>query len=69
MTPAELKARRERLNLSQAALAEALKVRQHHISRWEGGKVAITHMRAAWLGAEFSRLEKQSDQSSGRDNA
>jgi transcriptional regulator with XRE-family HTH domain len=57
MTPNELKARRERLNLSQAALAEAIKVRQHHLSRWETGSVPITEIRAAWLEQELRRLE------------
>lgn len=59
VTPDELKARRERLRLSQAALAEALKVRQPHISRWESGRVAITAMRAVWLEQELQRLESR----------
>lgn len=58
MTPVELKARRERLNLSQAALAEALNVRQHHLSRWETGTVPITKIRAAWLEQEIRKLEQ-----------
>lgn len=58
MTPQELRSRRERLNLSQAALAEALRVRQPHISRWESGRAAITYMRAAWLDQELRRLEE-----------
>ena len=55
MTPAELKARREQLNLTQEQLAAALKVRQPHISRWECGR--ITPMRSAWLEQEFKRIE------------
>jgi len=59
MTPQELRERREALNLTQAQLAERLKVRQHHLSRWEGGRIAITHMRAAWLDRELARLEAE----------
>lgn len=57
MTPADLRIRREALHLTQAQLAEALKVRQHHLSRWETGAVPITAIRAAWLDQELSRLE------------
>jgi DNA-binding transcriptional regulator YiaG len=57
MTPDELRTRRVALNLTQAELAEALGLRQHHISRWESGAVAITKMRAVWLGQKLSALE------------
>ena len=59
MTGPELKARRESLGLSQAALATLLKVRQPHIARWETGGAAITEMRAAWLRQEFERIERE----------
>ena len=57
MTPVELRERREALGLTQAQLAERLKVRQHHLSRWETGAVPITDLRAAWLDRELTRLE------------
>lgn len=57
MTPSELKERREALHLTQAQLAEVLKVRQHHLSRWETGAVPITEIRAAWLRQELGKLE------------
>lgn len=38
MTPLELKARREGLGLSIAALAEALNVAEKNLTRWEFGK-------------------------------
>lgn len=57
MTPADLRARRVALNMTQAELAEALGLRQPHISRWENGGKAITYMRAAWLDQELRRLE------------
>lgn len=60
MTPAALRERREALGLTQAQLAERLRVRQHHLSRWETGAVPITDIRAAWLDRELSRLEATS---------
>jgi transcriptional regulator with XRE-family HTH domain len=59
MTPTELRERREALSLTQAQLAERLNVRQPHLSRWERGRKAITHMRAAWLDRELSQLERE----------
>lgn len=59
MTPAELKERREALHLTQAQLAERLRVRQHQLSRWETGAVPITEIRSAWLDRELSDLERQ----------
>jgi transcriptional regulator with XRE-family HTH domain len=61
MTPDELRERREALHLTQAQLAEAISVRQHHLSRWETGAVPITAIRAAWLDQELRRLEHQRD--------
>lgn len=51
---------REALRLSQQEFAEHLKVMQHHLSRWERGRVPITAIRAAWLNQELSKLERQS---------
>lgn len=59
MTPTELRERREALNLTQAQIAEALDIKQHHVSRWETGDVPITRMRAAWLDQELRRLEDE----------
>ena len=58
MTPTELKGRREALHLTQQQMAEAIRVRQHHLSRWETGAVPITPIRAAWLDRELKRLER-----------
>jgi transcriptional regulator with XRE-family HTH domain len=58
MSPAELRARRIALNLTQAELAERLGLRQPHIARWESGAVAITAMRAVWLDQKLRALEQ-----------
>jgi transcriptional regulator with XRE-family HTH domain len=58
VTPEELRIRRVALNLTQAELAERLGLRQHHISRWESGTVAITAMRAVWLDVKLRALEQ-----------
>jgi DNA-binding transcriptional regulator YiaG len=44
MTPAELRTQRNKLGLSQAALASILQVRQATVSDWENDKQAIPHM-------------------------
>lgn len=59
MTPAELRAYRERLGMTQARLAGLLGVRQPHIARWERRGATITPMRAAWLRQEFRRIEAE----------
>ena len=43
MTPADLRAARIRLGLSQRALAQAFGVPQQTLSRWETGFMAIQH--------------------------
>jgi transcriptional regulator with XRE-family HTH domain len=58
MTCDELKERRTALGLTQAALADALKVRPQHLGRWESGQSIITDQRADWLERELSRLER-----------
>lgn len=40
---AEIRTRREAINLTQADLAEALNVTQATLSRWETGKVRVAH--------------------------
>jgi transcriptional regulator with XRE-family HTH domain len=65
MNPDELRQRRAALRLTQAQLAERLKVRQPHLSRWETGTVPITDVRAAWLDRELARLET-SERATGR---
>ena len=59
MTPEELRARRIRLDLSQASLAEDLGVTQHTISRWEEGKIKLTAPRSLWLDVEMKRIERK----------
>jgi transcriptional regulator with XRE-family HTH domain len=59
MTPDEFRARRKALRLSQTALAEALGVTQHTVSRWEQGKMAITAPRSVWLDLEMKRVERE----------
>jgi DNA-binding transcriptional regulator YiaG len=56
MTPKELKARRERLDLSQTELAKKLKVHLMTVSRWERGVVEIPHM----VEAALREIEKES---------
>lgn len=52
MTPAELRAAREALGLSQRALAERLGVPQATVSRWETGQHPIQHPRILRLALE-----------------
>ena len=65
MTGADLKRRREALDLTQHELAVALgtpetPLLQQHVSRWERGTVRITPLRAAWLDQALSTLERRS---------
>ena len=59
MTPDELRTRRKALRLSQTALAEALGVTQHTVSRWERGKMAIRAPRSVWLDQGMQRIEQE----------
>lgn len=43
MTPADLRAIRDRLGLSQAKLAAALGVTEHTVAVWERGEQGIRH--------------------------
>ena len=52
MTPADLRAARQTLGLTQRALAEALGVPQATISRWETGTHPIQHPRILRLALE-----------------
>ena len=54
MTPADLRARRAALGLSQRALADRLGVTQGTLSRWEAGERVIEH--AAMLTLALDRL-------------
>lgn len=54
MTPADLKAAREALGLSQNGLAERLGVSQSTVSRWEAGLMPIE--RPAMLRLALERL-------------
>jgi len=58
MTNIELRERRKALHLTQQQVADATGVSQQNYARWESGKVSITHLRAAWLERELSRLER-----------
>ena len=44
MTPAQLKAHRRRLGLTQAALAKALGVTLSAVEKWEGGQRPISRV-------------------------
>lgn len=59
MIPEELRERRKALRLSQRALAEALGVTQHTVSRWEEGKIKLTAPRSLWLDVEMKRIERE----------
>jgi hypothetical protein len=58
VTPIELKARREALGLSQAALASMLDVAQNTVSQWEGGQRRIPE----GIGAELAACEDLVDE-------
>ena len=55
MTPEQLKARREKLGLSQVALAEKLGVSQGWVSVAESGKAPLK----LWLGLALETLERR----------
>ena len=55
MTPADLKAARKALGLSQRGLAEAIGVSKPSIARWEGGRRAIPLTIALAIEAISSR--------------
>jgi DNA-binding transcriptional regulator YiaG len=57
MTPADLKSRRERLGLTQAGLAAALKLSAKSLQNWEQSRRGIERFTAAWLDQELRRLE------------
>jgi transcriptional regulator with XRE-family HTH domain len=64
MTGAELKARRERLGLSQTALANLLGTTQNTISRWELGTLQIEKSQMLELALEA--LEKRGTRNTKR---
>lgn len=49
MTPAQLKAIREKLGLSQAALADTLGVQRNTVVRWEMGMHPIPEMAVKFM--------------------
>lgn len=55
MTPAELRERRRRSGLTQAALAERLGVRPRQVIRWEHGTSPIRTMTEMALESIFSQ--------------
>lgn len=59
MISTDLRARRERLGLTQTQLAQALGLTQNTVSRWEIGKTAIQHPEILSLALEAleSRME------------
>lgn len=56
MTPADLKATRKALGLTQAALAERLKVTRSTVWRWESGAVPPEHPEILRLALERLRI-------------
>src|SRR3972149_2659119 len=54
--PAELRARRQSLNLTQRALAQALDVSRNTVARWERGELTIGN--PAMLLLALERLER-----------
>ena len=50
MTPADLRAARTRLNLTQAEFSRALRVERSTVMRWEDGTRAIPEMAVIVLG-------------------
>ena len=61
--PADLKARRLALGMTQAALARALGVDQGTISRWEAGRIAVAS--PAMLHLALERIEERAAQGPG----
>lgn len=57
MTPAQLREKRAEYGLSQAALAQLLKVSPNTVARWERGEVAI-NQGLVHLGFKVLRLKR-----------
>lgn len=51
MTPAAIRAAREAAGLTQAALADLMRVGQAHVAKWEAGRYVPTGPAAAMLEA------------------
>lgn len=58
MTPADLKARRERLGLTQAGLARTLDISVRSLQNWEQDHRGIPRFTGDWIDRELSKLER-----------